>query len=117
FHQIIVGADVETSHPVFNRIPRGQEEHGGSYATFPERSQDFESIVPRQHHIEDYQVERLSLDQVKALLARVGNTHRVVVCFESLAYGLGHFLLVLDDENVHASFIWPERSQSQPKGS
>ena len=67
--------------------------------------------MARQHHIQDHQVERLRLNQIEAFFAGVGELHRVIVRLKALLEGFGHFLLVLDDKDVHVSLYRARAAQ------
>src|SRR5579872_5683830 len=56
-HQIIIGPRIKTADPILHRIPRGEQQYGCSDAALTKRIQNFESIVTRQHHVQDDQIE------------------------------------------------------------
>ena len=55
--EVVVGSQREAGDPVFNRVPRGQEQDR-DVAPRAQRSRELESVAGRKHHVEHRQVWR-----------------------------------------------------------
>src|SRR5262249_17994465 len=98
--QVVVGPCVETENPVFDGVLRREHEHRCLNAELAQRCEDVDPVAPRQHEVEEYQVERTLAGKKESFLAGRGGRHVVVLGFETPSQGLCELLLVLDDQNA-----------------
>src|SRR5215470_13913331 len=55
--QVVVGAAVESQHPIFDGVPSRQDEYRRLNAALAQRRQNVDAIASRQHEIEQQQIE------------------------------------------------------------
>jgi hypothetical protein len=67
----------------------------------PQRLQDLEATPPRQHQIEDDQIERFGVGLKETVLTRDGDGDVVVLRLQGCLEHLSEFPLVFDDQHTH----------------
>src|SRR2546423_7838498 len=68
-YQIIICAEFESFHAVAHTVTRSQEENGCTHVTCPELSDDFHSVLLRQHNINNQKIEFICARLLEARLA------------------------------------------------
>jgi len=99
--QVVIGAGVETSDPVFDSVTRREEEDRGPALARPQLATDREPIHAREHDVED--------DRVVVVFERSGECLvPVVALIDGMAFllkpspdGASHLDLVFDQQDMH----------------
>jgi hypothetical protein len=70
---IVVRAEIQTPHPVVDRVARGQNQHRQRIAAGTQPPQHLEAVYAGQADVEYGEVELLAADSLKRLLAGGGS--------------------------------------------
>src|SRR5437870_1576145 len=101
--EVVVGAAIESFHPIVDGVLRGEDQDGGVEPTLAERGQDFNTITSGQHEIENHEVEELVVHEEESFLSRGRDLNVVVLRLEPFTKGLRDLLFVLDDQDTHGT--------------
>ena len=112
FDEVVVGAAVESVHPIVDGVLGGQDQDGRRESLLAERGENLEAVAARQHEIEDHKIERLVVHEEKSFLARARDTNLVVLGFEPITKGFRDLLFVLDDQDTHGTPEYIDRPRS-----
>ena len=104
-HQIIVGAQLESFHPIANTIAGGKKENRRGDPIAPQFGNDIPAIFVRQHHVDD--------EKVKAGRARLLQAFFSITCHINGKSGFAQpfrqkcrgFVLIFDHQNPRAAHI------------
>ena len=99
-HQVVVGPRVEPDDPVLQGVPRRQHHHRRVEPLLAQGRENLEAVAPRQHQVEQDDLEPVPREAEEGALAGGLDHHVVPLAFEALAQGPGDLLLVLDDEQA-----------------
>ena len=81
--QIVVGSEIQAADSIVNAVSRRQDQDGRLDVTLPQRLEDFEPTAPRQHQIEDDEIEELGVRSIESVFSRRRNHDVVVLSLES----------------------------------
>ena len=68
-YQVIVGAGIQSQHPVLDRIFCCEQQNRCLVAMLPQRIQNFDAVAARQHHIQQDQIEAARAGMKEPFLA------------------------------------------------
>ncbi len=99
-HQVVVGARVETRHPVAHLVARGEHQHGGAVAALAELPARSEAVDVGHEHVEHDDVG-VGLDRCEQRLGTVGcGVDLVALEGERPDERVAHAAVVLGDEHA-----------------
>ena len=114
FDEIVVGAEVESEHPVLHTVTGGQDEDGRLDAPVPQRPQDFKAVPPGEHHVEHDEVERLGIRAKKPVFAGRRHHHVIVLPLQRGREDLRQLPFVFDDQDTHWMGMLPSQARVEP---
>jgi hypothetical protein len=108
--EVVICALVETDNPVFDGVLRGEDEHRRLNAAFAQCGEDIDTVAPRQHEIEQQEIERALAREEEALFSSRRNRDFVMLRLEARAQRIRHLRLILDNQNAHGVLRRESRS-------
>jgi len=105
--QIVVGADVETTHQVNLRAAGGEHQHGHC-RVFADAATHFVAIHAGQHQVQDDQVGLFLFGQLQGRSAVGGTEHLIAGCAEVGLYQPDHVWFIVHDQyfgNAHVAIL------------
>ena len=100
---VVVGAELQADHLVDHLAARGQHDDRRLDAALAQLLADVEAVQPRQHHVEEDEIERLAGGALEAALAVGARFDRVALAREPVGQRQHQAGLVLDQqEPLHA---------------
>ena len=99
--EIVVGAAVQAGDPRLDRVPRGQHQHGNRRSFLSNRTTHRETVLQRQHDIEDDRVVLGDGRLVHRAFAVAHDVHGVRLLAKALRQHLRRARFVFDKENPH----------------
>ena len=100
-HHVVVGAEVEAAHPVFDRVARRQHQDRNRLFRRPQAAQHLVAVHARQADVQDHQVEVLLGGGQHGVLAALGDVDGMAFGLEDAGQARSERGVVLDDEQSH----------------
>jgi hypothetical protein len=97
--QVIVGAGVEAAHAVIHGAPRSEDQDWGSETAPAHFKKSLKTSLPRQHDIQENQVESRVAQLPDSRLSGICERHLVSVSFQSFGDCTGQLTLVFYDQD------------------
>src|SRR5215472_8434443 len=104
---------IKTENSVLDSIFRGQDKDGRLNTALSQRSEDIDTIAPRQHKVEEHKVERALTRKEESLFAGSRRADFVVFRRKPFAECFGDLSFILDDQDAHSMPIWEPFSNGQ----
>jgi hypothetical protein len=99
FRDVVLGAELETHDLVDLRAARGQHENGHRATVSPERTQDLEAVEPREHDVEDHEIDAVFTSFLEPFFSVVRQQNSVTLGGQVQLETHRDAWVVLDDEN------------------
>ena len=106
FDQVIVGTSIESQHPIFDGVFRGQEKHGCFDSTFAHCGKHLNSAPPRQQNVEDNEIELFGIGEEESVFASMRNGDKIRFAFKTLLGRLGDLSFVFDYKDSQTFFLY-----------
>jgi hypothetical protein len=101
--QVVVSPSVEPLHPVVDGVTGRKHQDGHSQTAHSQASADFDSVPPRQHHIQENEVVVVDAGLVERGLSVGRNVDRIGVFAKAFRENLGCIGLIFDQQYPHES--------------
>ena len=104
--QVVVSAQTQASHPVFECAERGQHQDRQGHACCPQRLAHLQPVHSRQHHVQKHHACTAlgvrSACHGQTVRAIAGKLHTMTLGTQTTAQEIRDARVILDDQNVHA---------------
>jgi hypothetical protein len=103
--EVVIGAGIEAANAILHAVFGSKEEDGSAMAETTEIAHDLDSIAAGKHYVENEEIERLGLGEIKAVFARGSGADGMIVGLEPVFKCLREFRFILDDKNAHETNV------------
>src|SRR5579883_3064688 len=101
-YQIIVSAQFESTHPLMNRIASSQKKHWYLTARLPQPVENFPTIQPRHHDVQNDEIELRFQRHVEPIQSVTCHIRDIARFSKAFLKKFGGLAFVFDDQNSHA---------------
>ena len=99
--EVVIATRPQTAHAVVHLVKRAQDQHGGRNLMLPERANKREPVEPRQHAIDDENVEPFMARAVQAIEPVRHLLDGIAAFAQCVRKIVACLVIILDDKNAH----------------
>mmetsp|Transcript_23212 Transcript_23212/g.54891 ORF Transcript_23212/g.54891 Transcript_23212/m.54891 type:complete len:717 (+) Transcript_23212:2869-5019(+) len=114
--EVVVSAALEATHPVLDRVPRGQDQRRHGQALDTHAAQGLETVDAGQADVEDQQVVGILAQRARHRLTAGGAVHHPALRAQRTGGGFDELFVVFDKQNAHGSKYGAEPLQPLTAG-
>ena len=101
FGQIIVGAGIQATDAILNRALRCKDQYWKLETISADLPQDLKTTNTRQHHVEEDQVDGITVEMPEACFAGVSEGDLIPISLQTRTNSLGKFPFIFNDQYPH----------------